>query len=85
MKAEEEENKFSKYIENKSEGVRYDLFKKYFDFETSTQLTKNLFEIKDKKKNNDFVEEIKKRWSKLKDDIEEMSEDEKKLRSQIKY
>ena len=74
MKAEEEEeNKFSKYIENKSEGVRYDLFKKYFDFETSTQLTKNLFEIKDKKKNNDFVEEIKKRWSKLKDDIEEMS------------
>ena len=85
MKAEEEENKFSKYIENKSEGVRYDLFKKYFDFETSTQLTKNLFEIKDKKKNNDFVEEIKKRWSKLKDDIEEMSEDEKKLRSQIKH
>ena len=79
MKAEEEENKFSKYIENKSEGVRYDLFKKYFDFETSTQLTKNLFEIKDKKKNNDFVEEIKKRWSKLKDDIEEMSEDEKKI------
>ena len=85
MKAEEEENKFSKYIENKSEGVRYDLFKKYFDFETSTQLTKNLFEIKDKKKNNDFVEEIKKRWSKLKDDIEKMSEDEKKLRSQIKH
>ena len=49
MKAEEEENKLSKYIENKSEGVRYDLFKKYFDFETSTQLTKKLFEIKDKK------------------------------------
>ena len=78
MKAEEEENKFSKYIENKSKSISYDFFKKYFDFETPTQLTKNLFEIKDKKKNNDFVEEIKKRWSKLKDDIEEMSEDEKK-------
>ena len=77
MKAEEEENKFSKYIENKSEGVRYDLFKKYFDFETSTQLTKNLFEIKDKKKNNDFVEEIKNRWSKLKNGIEKIPRDKK--------
>ena len=85
MKAEEEENKFSKYIEKKWKGISYDLFKKDFDFETPTQLTKNLFEIKDKTKNNDFVEEIKKRWSKLKDDIEKMSEDEKKLRSQIKH
>ena len=41
--------------------------------------------MKDKKKNNDFVEEIKNRWSKLKDEIEEMSENEKKMRSQIKY
>ena len=85
MKAEEDENKFSKYIEKKWKGISYDLFKKDFDFEAPTQLTKNLFEIKDKKKNNDFVEEIKKRWSKLKDDIEKMSEDEKKLRSQIKH
>ena len=41
--------------------------------------------MKDKKKNNDFVEEIKNRWSKLKDEIEEMSENEKKLSNQIKY
>ena len=32
--------------------------------------------MKDKKKNNDFVKEIKNRWSKLKDRIEEMSEEE---------
>ena len=55
---------------NKSKGINYDLFRKYFNFETPTQLTKALFEIKDKKKNNDFVEEIKNRWSKLKDEIE---------------
>ena len=30
---------------------------------------KKLFEIKDKKRNNDFVEEIKNRSSKLKDEI----------------
>ena len=85
FKKKVKENKCFEYIENKSEGISYDLFKKYFDFETPTQLTKNLFDIINKKKNNDFVEEIKKRWSKLKDDIEEMSEDEKKLRSQIKH
>ena len=39
-------------------------------------MTKKVFEIKDKKKNNDFVKEIKNRWSKLKDRIEEMSEEE---------
>ena len=85
QKQESEEKKFFKYIENKSKSISYDLFRKYFNFETPTQLTKKLFEIKDKKKNNDFVEEIKNRWSKLKDEIEEMSEIEKKMRSQIKY
>ena len=82
---ESEENKFFKYIENKSKGISYDLFRRHFDFETPTQLTKKLFEIKDKKKNKHFVEEIKNRWSKLNDEIEKPFEDEKKLRSQIKY
>ena len=39
---------------------------------------KNLFETKDKKKNNDFVEEIKNRWSKLKDEMEKLSDDDEK-------
>ena len=47
----------------------------YFNFVEPSDLAKKLFEIKDKKKNNDFVEEIKNRWSKLKDEIEEMSEE----------
>ena len=79
QKEESEELKFFKYIENKSKGISYDLFRKYFNFETPTQLTKKLFEIKDKKKNNDFVEESKSRWSKLKDEIEEIFEDTKKI------
>ena len=79
QKEESEELKFFKYIENKSKGISYDLFRKYFNFETPSQLTKKLFEIKDKKKNNDFVEESKSRWSKLKDEIEEIFEDTKKI------
>ena len=44
---------------------------------------KKLFEIKDKKKKNDFVEEIKNRRSKLKDEIEEMSEKNKEESNKI--
>ena len=40
-------------------------------------MAEKLFEIKDKKKNNDFVEEIKNRWSK----IDKMSGDEKENKS----
>ena len=62
------------------------MFKHYFNFVEPSDLAKKLFEIKDKKKNNDYVEEIKNRWSKLKDEIEKMSEDKKKkLKNQIKY
>ena len=34
---------------------------------------------KDTKKNNELVKDIKNRWSDLKDEIENMSEDEKKI------
>ena len=75
---EEEEEEFFKYTENESKGFNYFLFKHYFNFRNPSDLAKKLFEIKDKKKNNDFVEEVKNRWSKLKDDIEKTPRDEKK-------
>ena len=78
-KKESKENGFFEYIENELKGINYDLFRKYFNFETPIQLTKNLFEIKNKNKNNDFVEELKNIWSKLNHEIEEMSNDEKKI------
>ena len=78
QKEESEESKFLKYIENKSKDINYFLFKHYFNFTYPSDLVKKLFEIKDKKKNNDFVEEIKNRWSKIKDEIEDMSKDERK-------
>ena len=74
QKEESEESKFFKYIENKSKDISYFLFKHYFNFIYPSDLAKKLFKIKDKKKNNDFVEEIKNRWSKLKDRIGGMSE-----------
>ena len=63
------------------------MFKDYFDFLVPSPLAKQLFETKKKKENNKLVEEIKNRWSNLKDEVEKrnvwrwkgMSEDEKEI------
>ena len=61
-------------IERESKDINNDLFKKYFS--TPVALFKKLFEIKDARKNSEFVEEVKNSWSNLKDKIEEMSKKE---------
>ena len=63
-------------IERESKDMSNDLFKKYFDFSTPVALTKKLFEIKDARKNSEFVKKVKNRWSNLKDKIEEISKEE---------
>ena len=55
------------------------MFKTYFNFSIPSALIKRLCQTKDKKKNNELVKEMKNRWSDLKDEIENMSEDEKKI------
>ena len=52
------------------------MFNTYFNFSTPTDLAKKLFETKDKKKNSELVEEIKNRWSNLKDGVKKMSKEE---------
>ena len=77
QKEKSEESKFFKYIVNKSKDINYFLFKYYFNFIYPSDLAKKPFEIKDEKKNNDFVEEIKNRWSKLTDRVEKTLGDKK--------
>ena len=74
-----EENKISKYIENESEGINYELFEKQFSFVVPSALVRKLFETKDKKKNSKLVKEIKNRWGSLKDEIKKMSKNEIKI------
>ena len=52
------------------------MFKTYFNFSASIDLAKKLFKTEDKTKNNDFVEEMKNRWSNLKDKTKTMSKEE---------
>ena len=68
---------FKKFIENESKDINYDLFKDYFNFSVSNALAKQLYETKNKNKNNVLVELINNRWSDLKHEIEKISEDEK--------
>ena len=65
-KEESKEEKFKKHINNtftfieeKSRGINNDLFQTYFNFSTPIDLTKKLFKTKDRKRNSEFVEEIK--------------------------
>ena len=53
------------------------MFKGYFDSVLPNDLSKKLYESKNRKKNNELVEEMQNRWSKLKYEIEKVSEDEK--------
>ena len=69
-------NNFIEYIENESKGIKYDLFKHYFNFVVPSALVKQLDETKNKKKNNKLVNVIKSGLSDLKNKIEKMSEEE---------
>ena len=52
------------------------MFREYFNFSTPIDLAKRLFKLEDANKNSEFVEEIKNRWSNLKDQIEAMSKEQ---------
>ena len=60
------------------------MFKDYFKFESATALTEQLYKIKNKSKNNELVNVIKSGLTDLKDEIEKMSKEEKKSKSQMK-
>ena len=67
---------FIEYIEDKPKTINYSSFEEYFNVATTTFLTKQLFKIKNKNKNNEFVKLTKVRWSNLKDKIKKMSKEE---------
>ena len=56
------------------------MFEDYFNFVAPTVLTETLCEIKNKKENDKLVNVIKSGLIDLKDEIEKMSEDEKKTK-----
>ena len=60
------------------------MFENYFNFVAATVLTKHLYKIKKKEKDK-LVNVLKSGLIDLKDEIEKMAEDDKKLKNQIRY
>ena len=59
----EEEDDFEKcikYIKNESKGINCELFKDYFNFVVPSALAKQLYETKNKNKNNKVVKKNRK-------------------------
>ena len=64
------------FIEEQSEVINNDLFRKYSDFQHLLIWRKKLFETKDAKENSKLIEEIKNRWGNLKDETNKISKEE---------
>ena len=64
--------------------MNYNLFKEYFKFESPIDLAKQLFETKNKNKNNELVNVIESGLIDLKNEIKKMSKREKKSKNQMK-
>ena len=58
-------------------GINYELFEKHFTFRKPSIMLKSLYKTNDKKNNNKLVNIIKSGLSDLKNEIENMSEEEK--------
>ena len=61
------------------------MFKKHFNFAVPSALVKQLYETKNRKKNNGLVNVIKSGLSDLKDEIKKCLKMKKKLKNQMKY
>ena len=67
-------NNIFTFIEGESKDINNDLFAKYLNFSKPIDLAKKLYETKDANENSELVEEIKNRWSNLKDETKKMCE-----------
>ena len=72
-------NKFNKWINQNETGMNHELFKKHFDFQRPGAMLKTVYNTNDKKKNNDLVNVNESGLSDLKNELENMSEEEKEI------
>ena len=66
----------SELITKEEVGINKELFQKNFNFQMPTAMLKSIFRAKDKKKSDDLVKLIKSELKDLKEETEDMSENE---------
>ena len=72
-------DEFSKYIAEEEAHINKELFMKHFNFQNPSDMLKNLYQINDKEKKNKLVNVINSGLKDLKEEIKEMSEEERKI------
>ena len=73
----EDVSNFNEWANRKETGINYELFQKHFKFQKPSDILKSVYKTNDKKNNNKLVNIIKSGLSDLKNEIENMSEEEK--------
>ena len=76
--------KFNEWVSKKETSINHELFQKHFKFQRPSDILKALYTTNDKKKNNDLVDVINSRLSDLRKEIEDVNEEEKKLKNQTR-
>ena len=71
-------SEFNEWVNKKETCINSELFKKNFSFQGPNDMLKTVYNTNDRKKNSDLVNVIKSGLSDLKNEIENMSEKEKR-------
>ena len=72
-------SKFNEWFNEIETDINSKIFQKHFKFQRPSDILKTLYTTNDKKKNSKLVNVIKSGLSDLKNEIEDMSEEEKEL------
>ena len=72
-------NKFNEWINKQEAHINKELFMEHFNFQSQSDMLKNLDQINDKEKNNKLVNVINSGLKDLKEEIKKMSEEERKI------
>ena len=72
-------NKFNKWVNKQETDINKELFKNHFFFQTPSALLKDLHKTNDKEKNRLLVTVINSGLKDLKEEINKMSEEERKI------
>ena len=70
---------FNEWVNEKERGINSEIFQRCFSYQRPSDMLKDLYRINDKYKSNDLLNLIKIRLSDLKNEIENMGEEEKEI------
>ena len=71
---------FNEWVNKKETGINYKLFEEHFKFQRPSDILKSVYKTNNKKNNSKLVNIIKSESSDLKNEAEDMSEEEKEIK-----